>query len=464
MEPETPLAATSDDQARQTYLRNYETLHSILNGGRHASSAGHTSGELSVRLERIVVDHETGELVPFVGERGLEELLARMALSWRTLAPRHSDGRLMGLTGILPEPQDRVQQYGEPLPVSFELGPSGQLACRVGPSPSVVRLLQALQTCDRHIHVAARSLGCDYDLLCEGYNPLVSSPLDVPLVPRTRWTLLNAFLGQTGRYSRDVMRCACSTQIALEYRGERETMEAFRLATALSPLFMFLTDNVRSFRGSGARRCPRMARSLMWEEVDPARCGVIPGTFDRSMSFDRYIEWLMGIQPIFFEDSFGPVSSTGKRTIREIMEERVLSSSEALALFNSAMPNVRLSKDLELLQADALRPTMAAGYAAFVKGILCNPLAINEAWSLLHVEQEQDVELAAHNLRMRGWDATIYGANTGSLVDALLGIARSSLTDDRELLILDNVAEQWEVRMVPRDAFVAQELKAERGW
>ena len=53
--------------------------------------------------------------------------------------------------------------------------------------------------------------------------------------------------------------------------------------------------------------------------------------------------------------------------------------------------------------------------------------------------------------------------NAGTLVDQLLQIVRTQL-DAQEQRLLNNIAEQWEVHMVPRDAFVHQAIKATRGW
>ena len=206
-----------------------------------------------------------------------------------------------------------------------------------------------------------------------------------------------------------------------------------------------------------------MVRSLIWEEVDPSRSGVVPGTFGRDMSFDHYIEWLMSTQPIAMTDAMGTTTSSGKKTVREVLSERVLSGTEALRLFDTVYPSVRLGKDMELLQADSLRPRMATGYAAFIKGIFSNPLASDDIWSRLVVSDDQDVELAAHELRMRGWDATIYGCSVRDLTHALIAAARSTL-DEHENRLMDAVCELWEVEMVPRDEFVTQEIRASRGW
>lgn len=339
------------------------------------------------------------------------------------------------------------------------------MICAAGPSRSAYDLLEAVESFDRLVHVATLNMSCDYELLNEGYNPLVSSPLDVSLMPQTRWTLLTAHLSQTGRFSRDVLRCSCSSTIRIAHGGDRAAIDTYKLAVALSPLFAFLTDNVRSFRGSGARRCPRMVRAMLWDEVDPTRCGVVPGTFVGGFSFDRYATWLKGLKPILFIDDQGNTTPTGKATTREFLSDRTISRNEAANLLQTAFPLARLlDGEIELGFADALRPRMAAGYLAFVKGLLCNDLAVDSALSLLGDIDDEDVQKAIHELRDHGWDATIYNQNVGDLVDKLLRLARPSLSDPQEQRVLNNIAELWEVRMVPRDAFVHQEIKEVRGW
>lgn len=453
MEPEQTLADNLETAA--TYGRNHETLLAVLRGGRHADELASGCGELSIHLERILVDRETDTFVTFEGEAGLEAMLKELCRQLPTFEQVRHDGRLMGLTGELDGPR--------PLPLSVGLGAGGQLACTVGPSSLVGDLLRGIEDFDRQVHIAACSLGKDYMLLAEGYNPYVSGPLDVPLVPRTNWTLLNAHLGQTGRYARDMMRCLCTTRVSLDYGIGRAGLDAYRLAVALSPIFSFLTDNVRSFRKSGARRCPRMTRTLVWDEVDPSRCGVVPGTFAEGFSLEVYLDWLERRQPILFTDAMGTTQSTGKRTTRDLMGDRVLSGTEALGLFDTVYPNVRLGRRMELLQADAMRPRMAAGYAAFVKGLFCTGLAVDSTKRLLGDVREADVEKAQRELRRHGWDATVYGTPATHLVDGLLQVVRTTL-EPSELRVLDQVAELWDVNMVPRDAFVHQEVKAARGW
>ena len=179
------------------------------------------------------------------------------------------------------------------------------------------------------------------------------------------------------------------------------------------------------------------------------------------MSVDRYIQWLMGIPPIEITAAFGTTTSAGKRTLKEVLSDRVLSGTEALRLFDTVYPYVRLGKDMELLQADSLRPRMAAGYAAFVKGIFSNPLARDSIWSMLNVTSSADVASATHELRLRGWDSEIYGCRTRDVVRTLIETAESTLSAE-EGEIMAHIAELWQVEMVPRDELVQQEVRRNR--
>ena len=99
-----------------------------------------------------------------------------------------------------------------------------------------------------------------------------------------------------------------------------------------------------------------------------------------------------------------------------------------------------------------------------MKGLFRNELTVDNALSCFGVLGQNDVADAARELRKNGWDATVYGRSASELVDQLIRLSRSALNNSKEQLLLDHIAELWEVRMVPRDAFVRQEIKTIRGW
>ncbi len=442
-----------------TYARNRGMAVSVLKGLQSPLFVQDDEPSMIFSLERVLANRKTNTPVAFEGPNGIEALFECISRQWPTFQRIDAEGHLVGLLGAVIV--DGTRNVG--LEISLDAG--GQVVVSSGPSSAVPDLLVTLEAFDRQVHVATRELDCDFALLAEGYNPLVSSPLDVQLVPRTRWTLLTAHLSQTGRYARDVMRCSCATSIQVAHNGDRAALRSYRLATAAAPLLAFLTDNVRSFRGAGARRSPRMVRSTMWSEVDPARCGVVPGTFSKEFSFDTYLDWLENVQPIMLLNEDGDAVSTGKSTVRTVFEQRLLSPTEMAGILHSVYPAARfLEGVIELPKADAMRPRMAAGYLTFVKGLFGNDYAVDAALSLFGNVKDESVSNAELALRKDGWNAIVYNQPVSQLVDSLLYVARSSLTSSVEKRILNNIAELWEVRMVPRDAFVHQEIKESRGW
>ncbi len=447
----------SGNDAHSEYELNHAMLMSVLTERENSIMADAGERTFTISIERVLYDHTTRTMVRFDGQSGIEAMLGELVSLYPGCVEEWHDGHLMGLSTA-------ASKHLVGCPMIVELGPGGQVICKVGPSQSVVEMLDALQGFDRAVHVASRNLGCDYALLSEGYNSFVDTPLDVPLVPRTKWTLMSAYLSQTGRYARDAMRCACAMHLSLDFSSERDGLAIYRLGTALTPLLMFLTDNVRSFRGSGARRCPNMTRAIIWEEVDPKRCGIVPGTFDSAFSFDRYVEWLEGLSPILATTEDDEVSSTGKRTLRQVMEAGPFSTSQTLHAFDIALPFVRLGESIEFLQIDALRPRMAASICAFVKGLFCDARSVDAVWSMLSFVKESDVQDALFELRLRGWNAPVYGQRVTDLVAKLVGISRAGLQDPTERRLLDEMTELWDFSMVPRDAFIHQEVKANRGW
>lgn len=451
-----PIQPQDPQERAQTYAKNHEMLLGLFYKGAHRS-ASDADRSVRMRLERFLVDRSTQSLVPFEGQVGIEAMLNQLASQWPGCTLQHYDGHLMGIAV-------RLLVRGNVVPVIISLGAGGQIVCSVGPTDSVVTLRESIDDFDRQMHLASLALGCDYVLVAEGYNPYTNSPLDVQLIPRARFTLLSAYLAQTGRYARDALRCTCATQVLLRMGNDRESLDAFQLATALYPILSFLTDNVRSFRGSGARRCPRMVRSIIWDEVDPARCGLVPDTFERGFTFERYLTWAESLQPILLTDDSGTVTSTGKRSMADVMGDSALSAREGRWLLEAVHPPVRLGANVELLQADALLPAQAAAYAAFVKGLLGTPLSLDQTRDLLGPISEADVREATESLRKNGWDAQVFGRPVADIVNGLLHIARTCLTDAEERELLEQVAPLWDFHMVPRDAFVQQETKASRGW
>lgn len=448
------------------FQQNLEAIIDILDMGP-AAGCGRRIG---FELERILID-AAGKTVPYGGERGVRALLEELSRSRNDGELVYTDGHLLGLAFS-------VDVDGEPVGVTISLEPAAQLEISCGPARSVSALYEALCCVDAQIEEALRTCGIDAALVPVGYNPAVSHPTELELIPKERYRDMDAYLSRHGRFARDMMRCTASTQVSLDYTGEQDAMRLYRASTILGPLFAFLFDNAPRFRGEAA---PGMARSRIWHHVDVDRCGIVPGALD-GLTFENYALWVAGVKPILFTDAEHVTTSTGERYAREIMAERPLSHDELLHLLSMVFPNVRLKGFVELREMDALPPRLAAACTSFVGALLYDEgleakLAKRLAtWLPYGFDEidEHDAVLARLALEDFGWDALVYGAPVDAFAKALLAIARENVArasvcgqaretcDDRAARDFDRegielLAELWERKQLPRDA-TAQEL------
>ncbi len=379
---------------------------------------------IGYELERILATPD-GRTVSYSGEHGLAALLEQ-------LATMHAADERVFIDGILFGFDYRVMVGGEPVRVTVSLEPASQLEVAVGPSKSVRRLHMAVEAFDADVRRALDAIGSDASLQAVGYNPYVSDPTELELIPKERYRDMDAYLSRHGRHARDMMRCSASTQVSLDYEDEADMARICRMGTLLGPLFAFLFDNAPRFRGAPT---PGMARSIIWRHVDVDRCGIVPGSLDGLGVLD-YALWTTGVKPILFTDEHHVTTATGDARTREIMAERKLTRGELAHLLSMVFPNIRLKGFCEYREMDSLPPRLAAACTSFTgalfydKQLEAKLAAALSAWLPRGFEliDENDAVAARLALEQLGWEADVYGVPARAFADALVSIA------------LDNVA------------------------
>ena len=458
------------------FRENLEALIEILKRG-DKDPAGKTIG---FELERILIDR-AGTPVPFSGSTGVGALLHELARMKPNCEPVYIDGHLLGLNWCEETPS-------EPVSVSVSLEPSAQLEISAGPAHSVRALHDAVCAFDREVGRSCKAIGLDASLVAVGYNPCVSNPLELELIPKNRYRDMDSYLSKRGRFARDMMRCTASTQVSLDYEDEADCARIYRLATLLGPVFAFLFDNAPVFRGAPS---PGMARSLIWHHVDVDRCGIVPGALE-GLSFEDYILWVSNVKPILFTDSQHITTPTGDRYARDIMSERPLTNSELMHLLSMVFPNVRLKGFVELREMDSLPPRLAAACTSFTGALFYDKCLESKLADRLSAWlpqgftgiDEHDAVVARLHLEEHGWDAEVYGLPITQMVDALVAIACENIalnagctgvespgsvpvlqtTDDAMAFDLEGIellAQLWGNQRLPRD-ITAEGLDATR--
>ncbi len=441
---ETNKLPSAEELARATLLgSNRRRMLAQLRGDAQAHLGERA---ITLCLERFVIDRQSGATVPYQGERGMERVLEALG-AYYPEGRVVEEGRLVGLRGS-------VDSSGVRVGVELGLGPAAQLVVSLGPIARVSRLKGALQAVDRQFHLASRGMGADYELLAQGVNPRPRSAAEVPLVPLTRHGVMGAHLGTSGRTGRDLMRLTAATAIRLSQAGETAAAEAFRLASALSPVISFLTDDALGLRGGNPHEAGRMIRTRLWREADPERSGTIPGCLAADFGFAAYGEWLESVQAVLVTNDSGETTSCDKRLVEDVMSDHELDRSEVASLLAAAHPLVRWDGQLEVRSADALPPRLACAYAALMRSVFCDEKASELAGILCAEANEEGVADLEQDLRERGWDARVYGRSLPNFVEQLVDVARGGLEDAADRAVLDELTQLWEIRTVPRDLLV----------
>ena len=425
------------------YARNTERMEELLAG--HATSG--TPRKVGLELERILADGN-GDRILFSGARGshddvngIHAILRRLAADRPELNPVIIDGELMGFSY-------RHDAGAELVPVAISLEPGAQIEVSAGPAERPISLLAAIDAFDAAIKQAARELGVDARFEARGYDTACTDPITIELIPKDRYAMMDAYLPKHGRYARDMMRCTTSTQVSVDYASEADAVRVARRATVLGPVLAFLFDNAPVFRGKPS---PGMARSLIWREVDPERCGIIPGSLDADFSFRRYTDWIASVHTILFTDRNGRSESAGDRISADYLRDHELSDDELMHLISMVWPTFRFKGYVECREMDALPPRLAVACAAIVSAVLyCDDLEACLPFDMAQVT-EQDVWSARTELEQNGWNARPYGIPVSEISRVFISIAQKAARDsfDRESVQL--FAELWGSHATPKD-------------
>jgi glutamate--cysteine ligase len=355
--------------------------------------------------------------VPYGGPSGIGALL-------RAFASRHGyqavedEGRIIA-----------AQKAG--LTVSIE--PGGQVELSGRPFQDVHVVAAEL---DRHLRKCA-DLAADLSLefLATGYRPW-GTPASAPWMPKVRYRVMRPFLAARGRLAEDMMSMTASTQASFDFGSEADAAEKLRLALAAQPAVVALYANspVVDGRPWGGKSY----RVQVWEETDPARCGLLPFAFEEGFEQDayrRYTEWALDVPMIFLRRG-GRYLETGGASFRSFLERGLEGERATLSDWEDHLsclfPEVRLKGVVEVRAADACDAAMTKALAAFWKGLLYDRQARAAAWEEMRGLSLAERRQLARDAGRLGLAARAPGGRTlREVARALLAAASDGLCRQR---------------------------------
>lgn len=385
---------------------NIRALVDYFEGGIKEEAAA-----IGIELEHTLVK-DNGDPVSYTEEHGQRWLLERLASGYAH-EMRTSHGELIGLV-----------RKG----ASVTLEPAAQLELSAGPFTDLNEAKEAFGAFERE--VAAALDGCGIEVLTPGYHP-TRRAVDLELIPKTRYGIMNEYLGAISMFGICMMRGSASTQVSIDYTSVADCLRKLRLASACVPIFSLICDNSPMFEG--AVRPHQLVRTEIWEKCDPARCTLVPGVLDADFSLERYAAYILDTPSMV--EAHGGSETLSERAIGDVFAERVMTREDIEHVLSVFFTDVRLKTYIEIRPADAMPVECAIAYAALVKGLFYNEGSLDAMDRLFAGVQAQDVVDAKAALMESGYDARIYGSPVSALADELISLADLGLPESERALL-----------------------------
>lgn len=368
--------------------------------------------KIGLEIEHFIVDKDSFSAVPYQGNTGIEGILKRLQdKGWQGV---YEDDKLLGLSG-----KD----------ANISLEPGGQFELSLHPLQSIKEVedvyLNFLQQITPILEVAEKVL------LTTGYQP-ISKIEDIELLPKKRYYYMYDYFKDKGKHAHNMMKGTSSIQVNLDYDSEEDFRKKMRVAYFLSPLIYYFFDNGPFYEGeiSGNNNF----RSIIWDNCDSDRCGIIESVFNENFSYKDYAEYILNI-PAIITMKDGELIYTEKKLIKDIYEPGKFTNKELDHLLTMAFPDVRLKKYVEIRMGDSLPYPYSIAYAAFWQGLLYNQTALAKLFDLSQGYRFNDIMHIKNSIRRNGLKSTAYGEPVHDFLLDLLDMAATGLREEDKLYI-----------------------------
>ena len=367
---------------------------------------------------------------------------------------------------------DRVEEGGKLIGLvkdgaNVSLEPGGQLELSGAPLETIH------QTCDEvNAHLAqVKEIA---DEIGAGFIGLGAAPEwtheQMPLMPKGRYKLMDAYMGKVGTHGTQMMRRTCTVQVNLDFSSEADMVQKLRVALALQPVATALFANSPFFEGKPNGH--KSWRSRIWRGLDDSRTGTLPWVFEDGMGFERWVDWVLDV-PMYFVYRDGKYIDALGQSFRDFLKgelpalpgEKPLLSDWADHL-TTVFPEARIKQFIEMRGADGGPWRRLCALPAFWVGLTYDQGALDAAWDLCKdwtAEQREALRVAAS---VDGLQAKVDGIDMATLARACVDIAQGGLKARAkpgagglvadETHFLNALQESVETGIVPADELLAK--------
>jgi len=384
--------------------------HNLAAIAEYFAAGCKTDKLLGLELEHFVVNRETQYSLPY--ENGVEVILNRLQPVYGK--PILSRGRMIGIM--------REGAY-------ITLEPAAQLEISIGPARELAQIEKIYNEFTEIITPILDEMGCE--LVCAGYHPR-SKIDDLPIIPKPRYDYMYEYFKTVGTRGKNMMKGSAAAQVSLDIENEADFKKKFRVANALGPIFSLICDNTKVFEGEQYNG--RMARTFIWNDVDPDRSMVVKGALDGDFGFYEYAQYVYD-SPAILRVQGGEATFVGATPVSEIFANQHMNQTDIEHVISMMFPDVCLKNHLEIRMADSMPIKSALAYTALLKGLFYNADNLDTLYAKTLGVKNHDVAEAKARLMAQDADGIVYGKRGADWIQELFSMAKSGLPADEAVLL-----------------------------
>lgn len=267
-----------------------------------------------------------------------------------------------------------------------------------------------------------------YSIASLGYQPK-SLIANLPFLPKKRYEYMQKYLQTKGSLAHNMMKGTASTQVTLDYKDEQDYIRKNRIIYYLSPLIYAIFDNAPIFEGEVYTN--RSARSLIWSNCDPDRCGYPKGVLGNKFGYAAYAEFILSTPAIVYnwQNKLFPVDD---KLIKDIYNPSTFSKEELEYLLTMVFPDARTKTFIEIRMGDALPYPLNIAYGAFWKGLLYNEKNLDTLYADSLEISIDELKLISKNIHTYGLSTLYTNKNVFDTFKYLLNLASEGLDDSEK--------------------------------
>ncbi|MDF2141004.1 glutamate--cysteine ligase [Paenirhodobacter sp. CAU 1674] len=378
------------------------------------------SGEKPKSDWRIGTEHEkfgycqdTLKPLPYDGPRSIKAMLEglRDDFGW---TPVYEQDNIIGLS------------FPDGSNVSLE--PGGQLELSGAPLETIH------QTCDevnehlREVHQVADRIGARF--IGMGAAPDWRAD-EMPMMPKGRYRLMTDYMDKVGTMGKTMMYRTCTVQVNLDFASESDMVQKMRVALALQPVATALFANSPFL--DGKPNGMKSWRANIWQNLDPARTGMLPFMFEDGAGYERWVDYVLDV-PMYFVYRDGKYINALGQSFRDFLKGQLPALpgekptlSDWADHMTTVFPEARVKKYIEMRGADGGPWRRLCALPALWVGLMYDQGALDAAWDLVKgwdAETREGLRVAAARDALQG---TAGGVKLHDLAREVVAIAKSGL-------------------------------------